>query len=137
MSPLPGWQVIPNNWAGRHGNTVNATLKSEANFYRITAGPAPYPKPDGWTGKTLLHHTYVRVQELNREGGGTPGEQPTRERQYLVVAPLGIPELQVGERGDIIEVAGRKLRVQQVLFGTFTMEVDILCTDNLTQQNPA
>jgi hypothetical protein len=137
VSPLPGWKVIPDNWAARLAPTVNATLTSEANFYRITAGPAPFPKPVGWTGKTLLHTTFVRVQELNREGGGTPGEQPTRERQYLIVAPLGIPALQTGERGDIIAAVGREFRVQQVMFGTNVAEVDILCTDNLTQQNPA
>ena len=136
MSPLPGWKVIPENWASNLAPTVNATLTSEANIYRVTAGPAPYPKPPGWTGKTLLHTTYVRVQELNRENVSTPGEQPTQSRQYLVVAPLGIPELQTGERGDIIEAAGRKLRVQQVLYGTNLAEVDIICTDNLTQQNP-
>lgn len=136
MSPLPGWQVIPNNWAAHLVPTVNATLKSEARFYRTTDGPAPYPKPPGWTAKTLMHTTYVRMQELNREGTGTPGEQPTQERRYLVVAPLGIPQLQAGERGDIIEVGGRVLRVQQVMYGTYITEVDILCTDNLTQQNP-
>lgn len=136
MSPLPGWQVVPNNWAGRHGNTVNATMKSEASFYRITAGPAPYPKPPGWTGRTLLHTTYVRVQQINQDWRGVPADQPTQERRYMVVAPLGIPELQTGERGDIIAVGGRELRVQQVLQGTFLMEVDIICTDNLTQQNP-
>lgn len=136
MSPLPNWKVIPDNWAGRHGTTVNATLKSEGDIYRITAGPPPYPKPPGWTSETLIHHTTFRVQQLNREGGGTPGEQPTRERQYLLVAPLGTPQLQTGERGDIIRTAGREFRVQQVLQGTFLMEVDILCTDNLTQQNP-
>jgi hypothetical protein len=136
VSPLPGWKVVPDNWATRLAPTAEATMTSPASFYRVTVGPPPYPKPIGWTGETLLHTTHVRVQELNREGGGSPGEQPTRERQYLVAAPLGVPPLQTGERGDIIRVLGRALRVQQVLYGTNVMEVDIICTDNLTQQNP-
>ena len=65
-----------------------------------------------------------------------PGDQPTQERTYLVVAGTDIPFLQTGERGDIITVEGRELRVQQVLFGSHLWEMDILCTDNLTQQNP-
>lgn len=111
-------------------------MTSPGTVHRITAGPPPYPKPVGWTGETLLHSTKFRVQELKREGGGTPGEQPTRERTYMLTAPIGLPKLQTGDRGDIIRCEGREFRVQQVLFGSLLWEVDIICTDNLTQQNP-
>lgn len=136
MSPLPGWQVIPKKLAEHHAPTVNATMTEMGTIYRVTSGPPPYPKPAGWTNRQALHTTEFRVQQLNREGGGTPGEQPTRERSYLLTAPLGVPKLQTGERGDVIEVAGREFRVQQVMFGSLLWEIDILCTDNLTQQNP-
>lgn len=129
--------LFPPGWAEHHRPVAEASMTADGTIHRITAGPAPYPKPPGWTGETLLHSTHFRVQEMNnRSSGAVPGEQPTQERQYLVVAPYGIPALQAGERGDIIRVAGRELRVQQVLYGSQLWEVDIICTDNLTQQNP-
>ena len=112
-------------------------MTAPGTIHRITAGPPPYPKPDGWTGETLIHEGLFRVQQLNREGGGTPGEQPTRERQYLLTTKIGVPVLQTGERGDLIRVAGREFRLQHVLFGSLLWEVDLVCTDNMTQQNPS
>jgi hypothetical protein len=128
--------VIPPGWAEHHRPVTESTMTFPGTIHRITAGPPPYPKPFGWAPEVLLHSTYFRVQQMNREGGGTPGEQPTVERRYLLVAPFGIPELQVGERGDIIRVVGREFRVQQVLHGTLLWETDIICIDNMTQQNP-
>lgn len=136
MSPLPGWKVIPEKLAEHYSDTVKSTQTTEGTIHRVTGGPPPYPKPPGWVGETLLHTTYFRVQQHNRENALTPGEQPTQTRTYLLTAPLGIPELQTGERGDIIRTLGREFRVQQVLHGSFAIEVDIICTDNLTQQNP-
>lgn len=112
-------------------------MTSPGTVHRITAGPPPYPKPDGWASETQIHAGMFRVQQRNREGGGTPGEQPTRERTYLLTTKvIGMPALQTGERGDIIRCEGREFRVQQVLFGSVLWETDILCTDNMTQQNP-
>lgn len=136
MVGLPNSKVIPDGWAEHHRPTVDETRTSPGTIHRITAGPAPYPKPEGWTGTGQIYAGNFRVQELNREGGGTPGEQPTRERQYLIVAGMDVPALQTGERGDLVRVAGREFRVQQVLFGSLLWEIDLLCTDNLTQQNP-
>lgn len=136
MSPLPGWQVIPAGFAEHHQPTAESTMTSPGTIHRVTAGPPPYPKPAGWTGEQLVATTKFRVQELKREGGGTPGEQPTRERTYMLTTPIGLPKLQTGERGDIIRTEGREFRVQQVLFGSLLWEVDLICTDNLTQQNP-
>ena len=137
MVGLPNTKVIPDGWAGHHQPTAEATMTAPGTIHRITAGPPPYPKPDGWTGETLIHEALFRVQQLNREGGGTPGEQPTRERQYMLTTKIGVPVLQTGERGDLIRVAGREFRLQQVLFGSLLWEVDLVCTDNMTQQNPS
>lgn len=137
MSPLPGWKAIPEGFQEHHRPTVEATLTAPGTIHRVAEGPPPFPKPEGWTGETLLHETTFRVQQLNREASVNPTEQPTQLRQYRLVAPVGIPELQTGERGDLIRTAGREFRVQQVLHGSLVWEVDILCTDNLTQQNPA
>jgi len=134
---LPNTSIIPNGWVEHHRPVADAIMTSPGTIHRVTAGPAPYPMPPGWTGETLLHTGMFRVQQLNREGGGTPGEQPTRERQYRITTTvIGLPALQAGERGDIIRAEGREFRVQQVLFGSLLWETDIICTDNMTQQNP-
>jgi hypothetical protein len=136
MSPLPGYKVIPGDWAPAHRPTAEATMTSPGTIHRVASGPAPFPKPEGWTGQGQIYEGLFRVQQQNREGGGTPGEQPTQERTYLITSKTDIPHLQTGERGDIIKVLGREFRVRQVLFGSLLWEMDILCTDNLTQQNP-
>lgn len=137
MSPLQNTRVIPAGWAEHHRPTANGTMTAEGTVHRVTTGPPPYPRPEGWTGETLLHTTMFRVQQLNREGGGNPGEQPTQERQYLLTtAVIGAPAFQAGERGDIVRVIGREFRIRQILFGSQLWEIDLMCVDNLTQQNP-
>lgn len=128
--------VIPAGWDAHHRPVADATRTSPGTIERVTAGPPPFPKPPGWSGRGTIYTGTFRVQQRNREGGGTPAEQPTQERTYLIVAGTDIPALQTGERGDIIKVEGREFRVQQVLFGSHLWEMDLLCTDNLTQQNP-
>jgi hypothetical protein len=128
--------VIPTGWVEQHRPVATATRTSPGTIHRVTTGPPPYPKPVGWTNETQVYSGMFRVQQHNREGTGTPGEQPTQERTYLVTASTDLPPLQAGERGDLIRVAGRELRVQQVLFGSLLWEIDLICTDNLTQQNP-
>lgn len=137
MSPLPGWQVIPTGWAEHHRPTVNSTHKAPGTVHRLTDGPPPYPKPLGWTGTPQIHSALFRVQELKREGGGTPGEQPTVERQYLLSTALaGCPPLQAGERGDLIRVVGRTFQVRSLMAGSELFELNLICVENLTQQNP-
>lgn len=136
MSPLQNTHVVHPGLAAAVQTTVQKSLPDPGTIYRVTAGPPPFPKPEGWTGRTTVYTGNFRVTQLNREGGGTPGEQPTQERAYMVTGLTDIPLLQAGERGDIIAVAGREYRVRQVLFGSQLWELDIICTDNLTQQNP-
>lgn len=137
MSPIPGYQVIPQGWAQHHQPTANATMTAEGTIHRLTGGPPPYPKPVGWTGGDQIHAALFRVQELKREGGGTPGEQPTVERQYLITTKItDCPALQAGERGDMIHVLGRKFQIRSIMGGSLLWEVDLVCLENLTQQNP-
>jgi len=136
VSPLQNTYIIPPGWAEAHRPVAAKTLPDAGTIHRVTAGPPPFPKPEGWTGRTLVYEGNFRVTQLNREGGGTPGEQPTQERAYMITGLTDIPYLQAGERGDIISVGGREYRVRQVLFGSDLWEMDIICTDNLTQQNP-
>jgi hypothetical protein len=134
--------VIPPNWAQRHRPTATATMTVPCQIVRISDGPPPYPKPPGWTGERVIHDTVCRLQELKREGGAVPGEQPTSLREYLVpvphVNPYGypLPDLRAGERGDIVLVMGRRLNITNIMFGSLEFERDLICTDNLTQHNP-
>lgn len=130
--------VIPAGWAEHHRPVAEGSMTVQGTVHRRVAGPPPYPRPEGWTGETLVHTALFRVQQLNREGGGNPGEQPTQERQYLLTTRvIDAPAFQTGERGDLVRVAGREFRIRQVLFGSQLWEIDLLCVDNLTQQNPA
>lgn len=112
-------------------------MTADGTVHRITAGPPPYPKPAGWDPAPQIHSALFRVQELKREGGATPGEQPTVERQYLLSTKIeGCPPLQAGERGDLIKVVGRTFQVRSLMAGSLLWEHDLICVENLTQQNP-
>lgn len=136
MSPLPGYPVIPPIWAEHHQPTAEATMTVDAVFQRISEGPAPFPVPDDWNPVEAVWETKVRVQGLNREGSGVAAEQPVYTREYLVTAPMRGPRIASGERGDIIVVLGRTLRITNEQFSSLPWERDFTCVDNLTQQNP-
>lgn len=111
-------------------------MTADAVFKRISEGPAPFPVPDGWDATETIWSTKVRVQGLNREGSGVAAEQPVYTREYLVTAPMRGPAIISGERGDIITVLGRTLRITNEQFSSLPWERDFTCVDNLTQQNP-
>lgn len=149
--PIPGYKVIPDGWAAHHRPTANSTMTYICDLYVPAAGPPPYPEPQGWDGTSLLKADVpCRVQELNRPGSATVVEQPTRTRDYLVTLPLaGLPDLPVGERGTIVRnfrpknpidadpgLARRTLRAIDVQHGSLMWERDLICTENMTQNNP-
>lgn len=137
MSPLPGTKVFHPRFAEHHRPTADASMTTPCTVHRVSGGPPPYPKPAGWTGAGVIHETTCRVQSLNREGGGVPAEQPVTERQYLVTLPvIGAPAFRAGERGDVVKALGREFRVVNIMFGSQLWEIDLICVDNLTQQNP-
>lgn len=137
MSPLPNTRVIPTGWAAHHRPVADGTLTDPGVVKRISDGPAPYPKPADWTGDTTIHEAMFKVEALNREGGGVPGEQPTAERQYLITTSvIDAPAFRAGERGDVVHVIGRQFRILNIAFGSELWEIDLICVDNLTQQNP-
>lgn len=136
MSPFPNRSVIPDGWAAHHAPTAEASMTARARFLRIAEGPPPYPLPDGWTGEEPFWDPLVRLQELKRESSPVPADQPSSVREYLIAAPLGGPEVRVGERGDVVEVNGRRFNVQSSMAGSLLWEQDFICTENQTQQNP-
>jgi hypothetical protein len=138
VSPLPNTKVIPAGWAEHHRPTANGTMTEPCVIKRVSDGPPPYPKPVDWVPDATVHETVCRVQELKREGGSVPAEQPTTERQYLVTIPvIGAPAFRAGERGDVVHTLGRQFRIASIMFGSLLWELDFVCVDNLTQQNPA
>lgn len=136
MSPFPSRSVIPDGWAAHHAPVAEASMTSPAKFLRIVEGPPPYPLPEDWTGSEPFWEPLVRLQELKRESGPNPTDQPSSVREYLVAAPLGGPEVRVGERGDVIEVEGRTFNIQSLMSGSLLWERDFICVENQTQQNP-
>ncbi|WP_285240066.1 DUF6093 family protein [Pseudarthrobacter sp. MEB009] len=140
--PFHKTSVIPQGWAERHRPAVTGTMTVPCQLVRISEGPPPYPKPPGWTGERVIHDTMCRLQELKREGGANPGEQPTTLREYLVTVPhvsaegVPLPELRSGERGDVVRVLGRRYAVTNMMFGSLEFSRELVCVDNQTQQNP-
>lgn len=135
MSPIPGWQAIPDGWAAAHAPTVRATQTEPAVFKRIDGGPAPWPVPEDWDGDAeVLWETTVRLQALKREGIGEQAEQPTYTRQYLITAPPGGPALRVGEHGDLATIKGKTYRLLSEMDGSLVWERDFIAVLNETQE---
>lgn len=138
MTPLPGWQVIPPAWSTHHQPVAEKTMQSPAIFWRVNNGPATYPKPADWESQQIVWAGInVRVQQrAQRAGDIVVGEQPLSQRQYLVTCPVGGPQLRAGERGDIVEVLGKRLLIIDIMAGTYEWELDLVCSENMTQSNP-
>lgn len=146
MSPIPGYKVIPAKWSEHHRPTAEGGMTGTCSLFSINDGPAPYPLPAGWDGLVpLAAGKPCRVQVLNNSKSSVSAEQPVGTRQYLVTLPInGLPPITVGEGGTVIKVTaakdvgliGRTLRVIDIQHGTEMFQRDLICVDNLTQNNP-
>lgn len=146
MSPLPNTRVIHTDWSAHHQPTAQGGMTGVCSLSDPHQGPAPYPVPDGWDGLGLLAADKpCRVQVLNNSNSAVSAEQPVGTRQYLVALPIeGLPPITAGEGGTVIKVTackdpgliGRALRVIDIQHGTEMFERDLICVDNLTQNNP-
>lgn len=107
---------------------------------RVAEGPAPFPLPEGWTGRERIWAGKARIQELKRESAALPTEQPTESRQYLIQLPYLaenlLPQLHVGERGDIVTSNGTEYTLKQRMTGSELWTHDYIAWENQTQQNP-
>lgn len=138
MSPLASTRVVHPDWAKHHQPSADSTQTAPGTVVRISAGPPPYPKPEGWSAETVIHEADFNVQPMNREGGGVAAEQPLTERQYTITTSvIDAPAFRSGEQGDVILVLGRRFRISSIMFGTQLWEIAFICTENQTQQNPA
>lgn len=141
MSPFSNWPIIPKQWAEYHRPAATATMTAPVEIRR-SAGPPPYPKPEGWVPYTVIWTGLCRLQELKRENSPVPGLQPTEFRQYLLALPFAnsggtpLPQLRVGEGGDTAAVSGRNFLLKQSMDGSLLWENDFLAWENQTQQNP-
>lgn len=134
MSPIPGHGVFHPRWAAHHRPVAESSMTELAVFRRLHDGPAPYPLPPNWDPSEIIWRANVRVQALSKQGRDpVVADQPLTLHEYLVTAPLGGPELRAGEHGDIVEVLGRRLRITDLPTGSQLWELDLTCTDNLTQ----
>lgn len=146
MSPLPGTRVIHPAWSAHHQPTAEGGMTGVCSLFDPHQGPAPFPLPEDWEGLDLLKADVpCRVQVLNNSKNATAAEQPVGTRQYLVGLPIeNLPPITAGERGTVIKVTaakdagliGRTLRVMDIQHGTEMFERDLICVDNLTQNNP-
>ncbi len=136
--PFPGTQIIPNGWAEHHRPVAAGGMTGACIIERVTDGPAPFPPVEGWTGRNQIWAGQCRIQELKRESSALPTDQPSESRQYLIQLPHNgtLPELHVGERGDIITHQGTEYILKQRMTGTLLWAHDFIAWENQTQQNP-
>lgn len=146
VSPLPNTRVVHQNWSKHHQPAAEGGMTGVCSLFDPHVGPAPYPLPAGWDGLQLLASGKAcRVQVLNNSKSAVSAEQPVGTRQYLVALPInGLPPISAGEGGTVIKLTackdpglvGRVLRVLDVQHGTEVFERDLICVDNLTENNP-
>lgn len=138
LMPFPGTKIIPAGWSDHHRPVAAGGMTADCVIERVTDGPAPFPLPDGWTGRTLVWAGKARIQELKREQAADLAGQPTESRQYLIQLPYDgtLPELHVGERGDIVTSAGTEYIMKQRMTGSELWAHDFIAWENQTQQNP-
>lgn len=138
--PFPGSSIIPPGWSEHHRPVVAGGMTADCVIERVTDGPAPFPLPDGWTGRAPVWSGMARIQELKRESTAFPTDQPTESRQYLIQLPMlavnPLPPLHVGERGDIVTSNGVEYTLKQHMTGSELWAHDYIAWENQTQQNP-
>lgn len=142
--PLNKTRVIPRGWSEHHRPVAEGTMTGTIRFVRVAGGPEPWPPPENSSPQNTLWEGACRVQELKRTNTTVPGQQPTYTREYLVTLPISTPEFRTGERGDVGTILtsndplfpGRVLRVIDVQHGSEMWERDLVCVDNMTQNNP-
>lgn len=140
LMPFPGTKIIPDNWAAHHRPVAAGGMTAECVIDRVTEGPAPFPPVEGWVPRQHVWSGWCRVQELKREQAGDAAGQPSESRQYLVQLPYTsdnpLPELWVGERGDIITSNGTEYVLKQRMTGSLLWTHDFIAWENQTQHNP-
>ena len=134
MSPLPGYKMIPDNWAAHHRPTARGSMTAEVTVRR-PGGPPPFPLPEGWTGQgEALYEGFCRLQELKRENAVVAADQPTELRQYLIGLPYEAPAFRTGDRGDVAYINGRQYNLKQSMGGSLLWQRDYIAVENQTQQ---
>ena len=138
--PFPGTRIIPDGWAEAHRPVAAGGMTGACIVERVTDGPEPFPPVEGWEPRQRLWAGKCRIQELKREQASVPTGQPTESRQYLIQLPYlpvnPLPELAVGERGDIVTHNGTEYVLKQRMTGTELWAHDFIAWENQTQQNP-
>lgn len=151
MAPLKTTKVIPDQWVEHHRPVAEGTMTALCDV-RNPAGKPPVDAPDDWDGTMPLHlNVPCRVQELRQPREGVQADQPQNVRRYLVTLPINkVDGIRAGENGSIVTnfrpqnssqafdpmLRDRILRVEDIQHGSLMWERDIVCADNLTQNNP-
>lgn len=138
MAPISGSKVIPPQWEEHHRPVAASTMTAEA-VIRRPGGVAPYPPDPNWDPSgEVLWRGQARVQELKQPTTSFPADQPTYGRLYLVTLPIDsanpLPDLHVGEQGDVVHAVGQVLRLNHPMAGSLLWERDYVAYINHTQE---
>lgn len=138
--PIPGSRVIPAGWSAHHRPTATGTMTGRLEVY------APAPRSsilDAGGGEPVAVDIPCRVQQLNRASNGANVGQETHLRDYLITVPAGTPvRFRAGQGGHTLRITqadnpdtvGDWFTVKQVMRGSLTWEIDLICEHNQAQQ---
>lgn len=135
--PLSGSHVIHPRWSEHHRPTATSAMTAECIITRAT-GPGT-TAPDGTytaAARTTIYTGVCRVvaRPVINEGVKVAGETQETHRHYQVSIRHDTPEILID---DLVEVtvavdaglAGKKLRVVDVAYGSEQWQRDLLCDE--------
>lgn len=149
--PIPGSRIFHPKFNTHHRPVAVAGMPSVCDIIRPGQPPAsrhdPTPEP-----VYLVRDWPCRIQQRTQPARAMQVDQPQNVRSYLVTLALeGLPDIPVGDRGAIVtnirsrgprgidpdpSLQRRTLRVVDAQYGSVMWERDLICEDNLTQNNP-
>lgn len=136
LMPLAGSHVIHPRWSEHHRPTATGTMTGECIVTRqATAGTTDAGGRFTSGSATTIYTGVCRVTPLIRPARvEVVGEAQETHRHYQVAVRYDTPEVQIGDLVDITiavdaGLAGRKLRVIDVTYGTEQWQRDLLCDE--------
>ena len=133
MAPLPSSRVIPAGWSEHHRPTAKGGMTGELEVLQVRPRTSI---TDTGSPMVLAEGVPCRVQQLNRANNSASVGQSAPLRDYLVTLPHdtavnftpGVPgqTLRITKADNPCHI-GLALTVKQVMAGSLTWELDLIC----------
>jgi len=154
---LRGHQVLPAGWSAHHHGVGDSFATTRVSLHRRTAttaddnggwsrdaGPTAVTAPPAiWTGMVRLQALLSGSREAEAVGQQVSSRSYSAAASFTADPPM--PPVRAGRDGDTLQVlanpddpamVGRWLRVADVKSGSQIWDRELVCTDDLTANNP-